>query len=84
MQRLLDLLVALLHRIQFWAVRWEIDEPEAFAISPQECPKGWAFVPRPAIQKHYQPRVMLQEPFEKADYPVLIHGVVERCIEFPS
>ena len=52
-QRFLDFLVALLNRIQFWAVRWKIDEPEAFPIPSQECPEEWAFVPRPTIQKHH-------------------------------
>lgn len=83
MQRLLDFLVALLNRIQFWAVRWKVDYSEAFPVSPQKSLEERTAMPRSAVHNHDKPRIMPQKFLEEADNFSLVHRAVECRKDLP-
>ena len=72
-----DFLVALLNWIEFWAVGWEIDQPQTFTVSSQEGPYQWAFMPRGIIHPNHNARILLQKPLEKTDEFPLIQPRIE-------
>jgi len=76
-QGLLDLLVALLYRIELWTVGWKIDQFQAFAVSSQKSANQRAFVPRGIVHPNHNARILLQKSLEKTDELPLVQPRIE-------